>query len=60
MVDNSPLVLLHDKLVNKDWFHSVGKDKSNRIVVYVNYMCDETTTDIPRQVDGINVSLCWF
>lgn len=63
MIDDSPLALLHDKLVNKDWFHSVGKDKSNRIVVYVKYMCDETTTDIPRQVDGIDGKinvLCHF
>lgn len=59
MVNKSPLVWLHDTFVNRDWFHSVDQDKSNRLVVYVKYMCDETTNDIPRQVDGVNV-LCHF
>lgn len=59
MFDNNPLVLLYDRFVDRDWFHSVGMDKSKRLVVYVKYMCDETTNDIPRQVDGINV-LCHF
>lgn len=59
MVNKSSLVWLHDTFVNRDWFHSVDQDKSGRLVVYVKFMCDETTNDIPRQVDGINV-LCHF
>lgn len=55
MVNKSPLVWLHDTFKDRDWFHSVDLDKYNRAVVYVKYMCDETTHDIPRQVDGVNV-----
>lgn len=55
MVNKSPLVVLHDSFVNEDWFHSVDLDKYGRLVVYVKYMCDATTHDIPRQVDGNNV-----
>lgn len=47
--------ILHSQFSERDWFHSVGQDKSGRLVVYVKYMCDETTHDIPRQVDNVNV-----
>jgi hypothetical protein len=59
MFDDQPCAVLHDRLVNKDWFHSVGLDKYKRIVVYVKYMCDETTNDIPREINGVRV-LCHF
>lgn len=59
MFDDQPLITLHDRFANKDWFHSVGKDQHGRLVVYVKYMCDETTSDIPRKIDGVNV-LCHF
>lgn len=59
MFDDQPLVMLHASLVNKDWFHSIVKDKSNRLIVYVKYMCDETTNDIPRKIGGLQV-LCHF
>lgn len=59
MVNKNSLDLLHDQFADRDWFHSVGVDKSKRLVVYVKFMCDETTYDIPRQVEGVNV-LCHF
>jgi hypothetical protein len=59
MVNKNPLALLRDSFKDRDWFHSVDLDKSNRLVVYVKYMCEETTYDIPRQVEGVNV-LCHF
>lgn len=55
MFEEQPLVQLRISFGNRDWFHSVDKDKYGRIVVYVKYMCDETTYDIPRQIDGVNV-----
>lgn len=55
MFDDQPQAILRDRFANKDWFHSVDKDKYGRLVVYVKYMCDETTYDIPRQIDGVNV-----
>lgn len=55
MFDDQPQVILISKFKGRDWFDSVGQDKSGRLVVYVKYMCEETTNDIPRQVAGINV-----
>jgi len=55
MFEEQPLVQLRINFGNRDWFHSVDKDKSGRLVVYVKYMCDETTYDIPRQIEGVNV-----
>jgi len=55
MFDDQPQVILISKFKGREWFDSVGQDKSGRLVVYVKYMCDETTNDIPRQVAGINV-----
>ena len=59
MVAASPLVWLHDKFADRDWFHSVGEDQYGRLVVYVKYMCHDTLYDIPDQVGGVQV-LCHF
>ena len=55
MVTTSPLVWLHDKYKDRDWFHSVGEDQYKRYVVYVKYMNHETLNDIPDRVEGVQV-----
>ena len=55
MVTSSPLVWLHDKYKDRDWFHSVGEDQYKRYVVYVKYMNHETLHDIPDRVEGVQV-----
>jgi hypothetical protein len=55
MVSKSPLVWLHDKYKDRDWFHSVGEDQYGRYVVYVKYMNHETLHDIPDFESGVQV-----
>lgn len=55
MVSKSPLVWLHDKYKDRDWFHSVGEDQYGRYVVYVKYMNHETLHDIPDYEAGTQV-----
>jgi hypothetical protein len=55
MVTASPLVWLHDKYKDRDWFHSVGTDQHNRYVVYVKYMNHDTLHDIPDYEGGVPV-----
>lgn len=55
MFEDQPYAELHERFANKDWFHSVDFDKYHRLVVYVKYMCDETTNDIPRQLGGVRI-----
>lgn len=55
MVSPSPLVWLHDKYKDRDWFHSVGEDEFHRYVVYVKYMNKETLYDIPDTMGGVQV-----
>lgn len=46
---------LSEMFKGKDWFHSVGTDQYNRLVVYVKYSCEETLRSIPDTADGIQV-----
>lgn len=55
MASLSPEEQLHVQFVGRPWFHSVGRDQYNRLVVYTNFMCHETLHDIPDRVDGIQV-----
>ena len=55
MVSPSPLVWLHDKYKDRDWFHSVGTDQYGRYVVYVKYMNHETLHDIPDSDGGVQI-----
>jgi hypothetical protein len=55
MFEDQPYAELHERFANKDWFHSVGFDKYHRLVVYVKYMCDETTNGIPQQLGGVRI-----
>jgi hypothetical protein len=55
MVNASPETQLQEQFVGRPWFHSVGRDQFNRLVVYTNFMCHETLHDIPDRVDGIQV-----
>jgi hypothetical protein len=42
--------VLTDMFKGRDWFHSVAVEQYGRIVVYVNYMCQETLYDVPDKV----------
>lgn len=55
MVSSSPEAQLQEQFVGRPWFHSVGRDQYNRLVVYTNFMCHETLHDIPDRVEGIQV-----
>lgn len=55
MANQTPEEQLHVQFVGRPWYHSVGRDEYNRLVVYTNYMCQETLHDVPDRVDGIQV-----
>ena len=55
MANLTPEEQLHIQFDGQPWYHSVGRDQYNRLVVYTNYMCHETLHDVPDQVDGIQV-----
>jgi len=59
MVDMSPDSWLHEQFKDREWFHSVGRDQYNRLVVYIKFSCHETLHDVPDRVEGIQV-LCHF
>jgi hypothetical protein len=40
---------------DKDWFHSVGTDQYGRLVVYVNYMCDDNLRNVVDNVGKTQV-----
>lgn len=55
MANVTPEEQLQAQFEGRPWFHSVGRDEYNRLVVYTNYMCHETLHDVPDRVDGIQV-----
>lgn len=55
MANLSPEEELQAEFSGRPWFHSVGRDQYNRLVVYTNFMCHETLHDIPDKVAGIQV-----
>lgn len=55
MSNVTPEAQLQAQFEGRPWFHSVGRDEYNRLVVYTNYMCHETLHDVPDRVDGIQV-----
>lgn len=55
MSNVTPENQLQVQFEGRPWFHSVGRDEYNRLVVYTHYMCDETLHDVPDHVDGIQV-----
>lgn len=59
MANLTPEEQLHIQFDGRPWYHSVGRDQYNRLVVYANFMCHETLHDIPDRVDDIQV-LCHF
>ena len=46
---------LSDLYQHKEWFHSVGRDKYGRIVVYIHHSTHETLHDIPDRIAGLQV-----
>src|SRR5579885_2068870 len=59
MTLNEAIDLLAKLFKGEDWFGEVGQDQYGRPVVYVKYMCDATSYDIPDYVGGHQV-LCHF
>lgn len=55
MANLTPEEQLHAQFEGRPWYHSVGRDEYNRLVVYTNYMCHETLHDVPDRVEGIQV-----
>ena len=49
------MIELERKFGDRDWFHSIGTDPYGRVVVYINYACQETLYSIPDKVDGKQV-----
>lgn len=52
---NEGIELLTRMFKGRDWFYDVGTDQYGRIVVYTNFMCQETLLDIPDKMAGRQV-----
>lgn len=55
MEDDFGVEQLTNMFKGRDWFHSVGHDQYGRLVVYTNFMCNETLHDVPDRVAGKQV-----
>jgi hypothetical protein len=52
---NEGMEHLRQMYKDKEWYHSVGQDQHDRLVVYINYATIENLSEIPDRVAGKQV-----